>query len=157
MDDNLNPLKKYNFWDGNVPELGYGRTMYTKKVSDYIGNKLIKVLVGQRRVGKSYILRQLANQLIESGVNPSNILYLNKEFIDFDFVNNYHDLESLLHLYLENNKPSGKKYLFIDEIQYIRVQFKLSLSCVFPLICLCCCLFDVSNDLVPLSALVDCP
>jgi len=120
MDDNLNPLKKYNFWDGNVPELGYGRTMYTKKVSDYIGNKLIKVLVGQRRVGKSYILRQLANQLIESGVNPSNILYLNKEFIDFDFVNNYHDLESLLHLYLENNKPSGKKYLFIDEIQYIK-------------------------------------
>lgn len=57
-------IKKYNFWDGNEVETGYERTSYLDKIFQYVGNKLIKVLVGQRRVGKSYILRQIAAGLI---------------------------------------------------------------------------------------------
>lgn len=119
MEENFISLEKYNFWNGNVPELGFLREQYTSDIFHYIGNKLIKVLVGQRRSGKSYILRQIAHQLIAGGVHPKNIFYVNKEFIDFDFVGNYKDLENLVKLYKDKLKPKGKIYLFIDEIQNI--------------------------------------
>jgi len=119
MKDNLILLEKYNFWNNNAPELGFIRTDYTGKIFDYVGNKLIKVLVGQRRIGKSYILRQLAQRLVDGGVNPKNILYINKEFTDFDFIRNYKDLEALLNDYQIQWKPTGKMYLFIDEVQNI--------------------------------------
>ncbi|MFA7445209.1 MAG: ATP-binding protein [Flavobacteriaceae bacterium] len=119
MEENFESLQKYNFWNGNVPQLGFLREHYTNNIFNYINNKLIKVLVGQRRSGKSYILRQIAHQLITNGVNPKNIFYINKEFIDFDFVKNYKDLEQLVKLYKAQLKPKGKIYLFIDEIQNI--------------------------------------
>ena len=75
--------------------------------------------MGQRRTGKSYILRQIAHRLIEGGVNPRNTFYINKEFTDFDFISDYKDLELLLKLYKEQIKPEGKVWLFIDEIQNI--------------------------------------
>ena len=105
MEENFNALKKYNFWDGNVPQLGFLRNTYTDNIDNYSNNKLIKVLVGQRRTGKSYLLRQIANNLIQKGVNPHNIFYINKEFIDFDFVNHYKDLENLVKLYKAKLNP----------------------------------------------------
>lgn len=119
MEDFFASLEKYNFWKGNVPELGFVRKDYTDKIFSYTGNKLVKVLVGQRRVGKSYILRQIAHRLIDNGVNPQNILYINKEFTDFDFLGNFKDLEALLNQYKTKMNPSGKVYLLIDEIQNI--------------------------------------
>ncbi|MFB6317069.1 ATP-binding protein [Saccharicrinis sp. FJH54] len=119
MEDYFAALEKYNFWNGNVPQLGFYRTNYTDKILDYTGNKLVKVLVGQRRVGKSYILRQIAHELIENNVNPINIFYINKEFTDFDFITDYENLEELLNLYKNKLKPEGKIWLFIDEIQNI--------------------------------------
>lgn len=119
MEENFTALKKYNFWEGNVPELGYYRKDYTDKIFAYTGSKLVKVLVGQRRTGKSYILRQIAHKLIEGGVDPRNIFYVNKEFTDFDFISGYKDLEVLLKLYRERLKPEGKVWLFIDEVQNI--------------------------------------
>jgi uncharacterized protein len=119
MEESFSALEKYNFWDGNVPEMGFYRETYTDKIFDYTGSKLIKVLVGQRRAGKSYILRQIANKLIEDGINPRNLFYINKEFTDFDFVSVYKDLEMLLKLYREKMKPEGKVWLFIDEVQNI--------------------------------------
>ena len=112
MDEKFAALEKYNFWDGNIPVLGYLRKHYTDEIADYIGNKLVKVLVGQRRSGKSYILQQIAHRLIEQGVEPRNILCINKEFIE-------KDLEALLQLHRERLKPEGKIRLFIDEIQNI--------------------------------------
>lgn len=119
MEENFDSLKRYNFWDGNVPQLGFLREHYTNNIFNYTNNRLIKVLVGQRRAGKSYILRQVAHQLITNGINPKNIFYINKEFIDFDFVNNYRDLDALIKLYKAKLNPKGKIYLFIDEIQNI--------------------------------------
>ena len=80
---------------------------------------LIPITIGQRRTGKSYILRQIAHRLIEGGVDPRNIFYVNKEFTDFDFISDYKDLEVLLKLYREKLKPEGKVWLFIDEVQNI--------------------------------------
>ncbi len=119
MEDNFEALKKYSFWDGNVLQLGFLRERYTNNILHYTHNKLIKVLTGQRRSGKSYILRQIAHRLITEGINPENICYISKEFIDFDFVVHYKDLERLVKLYKARLKPKGKIYLFIDEIQNI--------------------------------------
>lgn len=119
MSEKFNSLAKYNFWNGNVPEQGFLRTDYLNAIKSYCHNKLVKVIVGQRRTGKSYILRQIANDLIANGVNPHNIFYLNKEYIDFDFVNHYTDLEELIKQYQLTLKPQGKIYLFLDEVQNI--------------------------------------
>jgi hypothetical protein len=119
VEEKFNILKKYNFWNGNVPEQGFLRLDYLNAIRSFFHNKLVKVIVGQRRTGKSYILRQIANDLISNGVHPHNIFYLNKEFIDFDFVNHYTDLEELIKLYQFKLKPQGKIYLFFDEIQNI--------------------------------------
>ncbi len=72
----LNSIRKYNYWNNNSVESGFERMAYTDKIGQYVGNKLVKVLVGQRRADKSYILRQIAAKLIEQGVKRENILYM---------------------------------------------------------------------------------
>ncbi len=119
MEEKFRILEKYNFWKGKPPHQGFLRTDYLNTIRGYCNNKLVKVIVGQRRTGKSYILRQIANDLINNGVHPHNIFYLNKEYIDFDFVNHYIDLEQLIKQYQLALKPQGKIYLFLDEIQNI--------------------------------------
>lgn len=120
MDDKWSALEKYNLWNGNSYKLGLERTSYINKIHAFVGNKLVKVLVGQRRSGKSYILRQIASGLISNlGVHPNNILYINKEYLEFDFIDNYKELEKLYQLYREKLNPQGKVYLFFDEIQNV--------------------------------------
>ena len=112
----INSIRKYNYWGGNSVDLGYRRMFYTEKIGQYIGNKLVKVLVGQRRAGKSYILRQLASQLIVQGVKSENILYINKEYMEYITLRSAMELEELYKAYRQELKPQGKVYLFIDEI-----------------------------------------
>lgn len=112
-------IRKYNYWNSNVVETGHIRTAYTDKIIEYTGNKLVKVLVGQRRTGKSYILRQIASRLIEQGIPAENILYINKEYMEFNIVQSADDLQTLYIEYRKSLKPYGKVFLFIDEIQYI--------------------------------------
>lgn len=119
MDEIIASLRKYNLWDSKTFDFGFKRGDYTDKLSDYVGNRLIKVLVGQRRTGKSYILRQVAKQLIDKGVNAKNTLFINCEFADFDFLKTYKDLDELIKAYKKALQPQGKVYLFIDEIQLI--------------------------------------
>lgn len=119
MDERMSALWKYNFWGDTLPELGFLRSGYTAKIADYMGNRLIKVLVGQRRTGKSYVLRQVAKNLIDSGVPAVNTLFINKEFTEFDFLTNYKELDALIKLYKSELKPVGKVYIFVDEIQNI--------------------------------------
>ena len=115
----IEKIGKYNFWNGNSVELGYRRHSYTEKIGKYVGNRLIKVLTGQRRAGKSFILRQIANQLLADGVPADNILYINKEYIEYGQIDNYMDLQSFYEEYMRELAPSGKVWLFIDEVQYI--------------------------------------
>ena len=99
---------------------GFERKSYLNKVSKFIGNKLIKVLIGQRRVGKSYILRQIISYLIsQKGVNPKYIFYVNKEYIGFDDIKSAADLENLFTFYQNELNVSGKIYIFLDEVQNI--------------------------------------
>ena len=119
MDEKISILGRYNFWESASFDFGFKRTEYTNKIKDYIGNRLVKVLAGQRRTGKSYILRQIARELIATGINPRNILLINRELTDFEFIKNHKDLEAVVELYKNTLNPTGKIYIFIDEIQLI--------------------------------------
>jgi len=120
MEEFFSNFSKYNFWNNNVPKLGFLRQAYLDKIFQYCENSLVKVLVGQRRTGKSYLLRQIAHQLIQQGVPSKNIFFINKEFIEFDEVKDYNELDLLIKSYLAHLEPVGKVYLFIDEIQNIQ-------------------------------------
>ncbi len=115
----MEALRRYNLWGGNTIDFGFERAEYTVKIKDYIGNRLVKVLTGQRRTGKSYIMRQIARRLTDGGVPAENILFVNRELSAFDFLKSGEDLEALVRLYMETVRPQGRVYIFIDEIQLI--------------------------------------
>ena len=119
MYEKLEILKKYNHFGTENFDTGFPRPEYTEKIKDYIGNRLVKVLTGQRRTGKSYIMRQIAEVLTHNGVNSENIIFINREFTDFEFLKTHKDLEELVELYCKEFRPAGKIFLFIDEIQLI--------------------------------------
>lgn len=91
------------------------REKYLKKIEPFIGKVMIKVLVGQRRVGKSYLLLQIKELLISKNPNSINI-FIDKEKYEFDNIKNYKDLIGFVESKKENNKVNN---LFIDEIQEI--------------------------------------
>jgi predicted AAA+ superfamily ATPase len=119
MEEFFTRFQKYNFWNKNVPKLGYERQDYLDRIFQFCNNSLVKVLVGQRRSGKSYLLRQIAYKFIQEGISAKNIFFINKEFIEFDEVKDYKDLDQLIKEYRKKLKPTGKIYLFIDEVQNI--------------------------------------
>lgn len=130
MKNTFEALEKINYWYNELDiDLGFIRETYLNEISKASENKLIKVIVGQRRSGKSYIIRQYIRNLIEEKrVNPKNIFYLNKELYDFEGIKTASDLNKLIQHYKQQVKPKGKVYLFIDEIQNIEEWEKIAVS-----------------------------
>ena len=120
MDEYLDLIAPYNFWNGNSLPVGFIRESYTDQLIRYTGNRLIKVLSGQRRVGKSYIMRQIASHLIHNGIKSENTLFINRELSVFDFIHSSDDLNHLVDAYRKKFKPQGNIYIFIDEVQEIK-------------------------------------
>jgi hypothetical protein len=59
------------------------RDLYFNQIEPYIGSGLIKVITGQRRVGKSYVLLQVMEK-IEKRYPDAHIIYINKEDYQFE-------------------------------------------------------------------------
>jgi len=98
-----------------LPEKILSRPRYIDQVKPFMRKNLIKVLSGQRRVGKSYLLFQLM-ETIRQEEQDAPVIYINKEDLQFDFIRNAQDL----HQYILSRKEDGRKnYIFIDEIQDI--------------------------------------
>lgn len=91
------------------------RPIYLNRISPFIGQNLIKVLIGQRRVGKSYMLLQLMDTILEKEPNAP-ILYINKELHEFEAIQDHASLNKYLAAHI---KPDQRNYIFIDEIQDI--------------------------------------
>ena len=90
------------------------RQHYLNKIEKYFGKNTIIVLTGQRRVGKSYLLKQVRDQ--KQNEPNSNVIYIDKEKREFDFIQTYRDLNN----HIEGLYQKGKKnYILIDEIQDI--------------------------------------
>lgn len=119
MDEFLDLIAPYNLWNGNSLPMGFERHSYTDRLMKYTGNRLIKVLTGQRRVGKSYIMRQIAMELIDNGIPRENTLFINRELAVFDFIRTAADLNGLVDAYRRKFKPEGRIFIFIDEVQEI--------------------------------------
>lgn len=91
------------------------RPYYINMIRPFIGKNVIKVLTGQRRVGKSCILKQLANKIVQTNAD-AHIIFINKELEDFAFIHTHEDLSKYVG---EQLKAGADNYLFIDEIQDI--------------------------------------
>lgn len=91
------------------------RDVYIDKIKPFINKNLIKVIVGQRRVGKSYLVFQIMD-FIKREFKSANIIYINKESFDFDELRNYKDLNLYVSSKIVSSRPN---FLFIDEIQDI--------------------------------------
>lgn len=98
------------------------RPIYLNRISPFIGQNLIKVLIGQRRVGKSYLLLQLMDRILEKEPRAA-ILYINKELHEFEGIDDHTSLNKYLG---DHIKPGMRNYIFIDEIQDI-IGFEKSL------------------------------
>jgi len=91
------------------------RQHYLDRIKPYIGKSIIKVITGQRRAGKSYLLFQIMD-VITASDPQAQIIYVNKELYEFDFIDNY---KVLLEYIKDKGKGKKKHYVFIDEIQDI--------------------------------------
>ncbi|HPF00007.1 MAG TPA: ATP-binding protein [Bacteroidales bacterium] len=92
------------------------REKYLNKVKPFIQKPIIKVFTGQRRVGKSYIMRQTIQQ-IEKKDKRGKIIYINKENVEFNSIATSTDL---LEYISQHSTKSIRNYIFIDEIQEIK-------------------------------------
>jgi uncharacterized protein len=96
------------------------RERYLGAIEAFIDQPVVKVLKGMRRVGKSVIMRLLIVRLMDSGVPGANILYINKESLEFEAVKDYRDLYRYAVDYFKAAAATaGRKYILIDEIQEI--------------------------------------
>ena len=111
-------LEDWNFWKKDL-KVGLNRSSYLNILEGRLPSEQIKVIIGARRSGKSYIMRQLAKWLIEKkGVNKNNILIINFEDPRFTGLDTKL-LQQALDVYLETYKPEGEIYVFLDEVQEI--------------------------------------
>ena len=94
----------------------FNRQYYTELITPFINKNIIKVLTGQRRVGKSCILQQLRQQILESAPN-ANIIFINKEYEEFSAIRTSEDLSAYI---IPRLHPDVTNYLFIDEVQDIQ-------------------------------------
>ncbi len=90
------------------------RPLYMQKIEPFIGKDLIKVFIGQRRVGKSYLMRSVQKQ-IQDRPNAACVIAIDKEQHEFDWIRDASTLVS----YVEQHAKGSFHNLFIDEVQEI--------------------------------------
>ncbi|MDP2335466.1 MAG: ATP-binding protein [Bacteroidota bacterium] len=90
------------------------REKYLSRARPYFNKQLIKVFTGQRRVGKSFLLKQIAAEL--ATLYPSaNFIFIDKEKFEFDEIKTYSHLVE----YVKTHGSANANYVFIDEVQDI--------------------------------------
>ncbi len=91
------------------------RTEYLEQLKRFKDKDLIKVVTGIRRCGKSTLFELFINYLIETGVKDDQIIKINLEDVDFNFLD-YKELYDYV-----NKKIDSKKnyYVFLDEVQNV--------------------------------------
>ena len=114
-------LRQYNPW-WRTPSAIKEESKPQKRLAYYealktLTHKSIRrfaVLSGMRRVGKTTILYQIIDHLIDKGVNPRNILYATFDNPILKLVN----VENVLSIYEAMYPITGTRYILFDEVQY---------------------------------------
>lgn len=114
-------LRQYNPW-WRTPSAIKEESKPQKRLAYYEALKILThksirrfaVLSGMRRVGKTTILYQIIDHLIDEGVNPKNILYATFDNPVLKLVN----VENVLAIYESMYPIEGTRYILFDEVQY---------------------------------------
>lgn len=93
------------------------RDLYLDKIRPFIDKPFIKVITGIRRCGKSTILMMIKEEILDKGIDDSNIVYINFESMLYSDIDNGKKLYSYVK---DQVKNSNKYYLFFDEIQEVK-------------------------------------
>ena len=91
------------------------RDKYLDQLIEVKDLNLIKVITGVRRCGKSTLLLQYKDYLLDNGVNESNIIYMSFESAEWYEIENYKDLYN----YIKSKYHNTKVYLLLDEVQNV--------------------------------------
>lgn len=109
------------------------RELYMKRIRPFIGADIIKVMTGIHRCGKSVMLELIKQELIESGVKPTQFISINFEDLSFSHLQTAQSLHD--EITSRAKEIGGKVYLFFDEIQEVKDwekcinSFRVSLDC----------------------------
>lgn len=112
-------LRDFNFW---LPDESAGkgvlRRQYLDRLKSFSKTDSMIVVTGQRRSGKSYLMRQFIDELISSGVPRQDILYLN---LFLDDLRPFRDPQNFRQALVQYEKeiassPKSRMFLLIDEI-----------------------------------------
>ncbi len=90
------------------------RPNYYSKLERLLGKGVLIVLTGQRRVGKSYVMKELVERKTQERGN--NVIYIDKEKTAFDFIVSYKDLVTYIDGKINTSKHN---FILIDEVQEI--------------------------------------
>lgn len=92
------------------------RSKYLNTLINSIDNGMVKLLVGVRRSGKSTLLKMLQEHMKKNGVKSNQIIEINFEMIEFDYLKDMYTLNDYIK---SKSSNKDKTYLFIDEVQEI--------------------------------------
>lgn len=90
------------------------RTEYIKKLNGFQNNGLIKVIMGPRRCGKSFLLKLFQQELLDKGIAPSHLIRVE---LDDLLLYSLRDPQALHSYVLDRIKDENTHYVFIDEVQ----------------------------------------
>jgi len=98
-----------------MEKLVLDREIYLQRLAVWVDKPVIKVIIGQRRVGKSMFMFQIIEHIKQKNSN-ANIIYINTENEEYQHITDYKILQNEINKHISTSK---KNYLFIDEIQDI--------------------------------------
>ena len=87
------------------------RQSYIDKIERFLGKETIIVLVGQRRVGKSCMMKMIRDRKISDSSN--NIIYIDKEKREFDHIQTYQDLNEYIGQHFYSDKHN---YIQVSQV-----------------------------------------
>lgn len=102
------------------------RDDYLKKLIGYRNKKLIKVMTGIRRSGKSTLLEMYKNHLLDEGVEEKFVISINFEDLKYGHLLDY----KALYAYLDEKIKEGFYTIILDEIQNVE-NFQMVVNSIF--------------------------
>ena len=112
-------LSDWNFWEKEI-NAGIERKTYVEKVKNALKSGQVATIVGARRSGKSTIMKQYLKEMVKSGLNKKNTLFVNFEDPRFGAELSLDLMQQIYDAYIEFLGPEGKPYVFLDEVQHIK-------------------------------------
>lgn len=94
------------------------REIYLNRIRPFYNDDLIKVITGVRRSGKSFLMNQIVDELLESNVKKEQIIFIDLDSKEYKGFKTGKQLEKEIDRLYTNKEE--KTYLFIDEIQNIK-------------------------------------